>query len=113
MLLDNFIFSNFNYCPLAWHVYSASLSRKKEKIQKHALRLLYYSSCNSLLIKAEWSTMEVSCLRRLAVEVFKTLKCLNLDFMQKYLKSSSHSARRKNDLIVNREKTKTFDEKLY
>ena len=57
--------------------------------------------------------MEVSCLRRLAVEVFKTLKCLNLDFMQKYLKSSSHSARRKNDLIVNREKTKTFDEKSY
>ena len=76
MLLDSFIFSNFNYCPLVWHFCSAALSQKIEKIQDRALRLLYkdsYSSHNSLLLKAERPTMKVNRLRRLAFEVFKTL----------------------------------------
>ena len=63
-----------------------------------ALRLLCndnYSSYNSLLLKAEWPAMEVSWLRGLAIEVFKTLKSLNLDFMRSYLKKGSHSERKK------------------
>ena len=40
MLLDSFIFSNFNYCPLVWHFWSAALSQKIVKIQEHGLRLL-------------------------------------------------------------------------
>ena len=55
--------------------------------------------------------MEVSRLRRLAVKVFKTLKSLNPDFMRTSFKKGSHSARRKNDLVVNRAKTTTFGEK--
>ena len=56
--------------------------------------------------------MEVSRLQRLAIEVFKTLiKFLNQDFMCTYFKKGSHSARRKNDLVVNRAKTTTFGEK--
>ena len=50
MLLDSFIFSYFNHCPLVWHFCSAALSQKIEKIQERALRLLYndsYSSYNS------------------------------------------------------------------
>ena len=75
MLLDSFIFSNFNYCPLVWHFCSAALSQKIEKIQKGTLRLLYndsYFSYNSLLLNAEGPTMEVSRFRRLEIEVFKT-----------------------------------------
>ena len=30
MLLDSFIFSNFNYCPLVWHFCSAALSQEIE-----------------------------------------------------------------------------------
>ena len=53
--------------------------------------------------------MEVSRSCRLAIEVFKTLKPLNPDFMHMtYFKKSSYSARRKNDLVVNRAKTTTF-----
>ena len=55
--------------------------------------------------------MEVSRLRRLAIENFKTLKSLNPDFMCTYFKKGSHSSRRKNDLVVNRAKTATFGEK--
>ena len=55
--------------------------------------------------------MEVSRLRRLAIEVFKTLKSLNPDFVPTYFKKSSHSASRKDDFVVNRVKTATFGEK--
>ena len=84
MLLDSFIFLNFNYRPLVWHFCSAALSQKKEKMQEHVLRLLYndsYSCYNNLRLKTERPTMEVSRLRRLAVKVFKTLKSLNPDFL--------------------------------
>ena len=114
MLLDSFIFLNFNYCALVWHFCSIALSQKTEKIQVRALRLLYhdsYSSYNSLLLKAERPTMEVSRLRRFAIEVFKTLKPLNPDFMHTHFKKGLHSAREKNDLVVNRAKTTTFGEK--
>ena len=55
--------------------------------------------------------MEVSCLSRLAIEIFKTLKSLNPDFMCTYFKKVSNSARRKNDLVINRAKTTTLGEK--
>ena len=76
MLLDSFIFSNFNYCLLVCNFCSAALPQKIEKIQERALRLLFNdsnSSCNSLLLKAEQPTMEVDRLRRSTIEVFKTL----------------------------------------
>ena len=55
--------------------------------------------------------MEVSCLQRLAIKVFKTLKSLNSDFMYTFFKKGSHYASRKNDVVVNRAKTTTFREK--
>ena len=53
--------------------------------------------------------MEVCRLWRLE-KVFKTLKSLNPDFMHTYFEKGLHSARRKNDLAVNRAKTKTVSE---
>ena len=111
MLLASFIFSNFNYCPLVWHFCSVALSQKLERIQERALRLLYnanYSSYNSLLLKTERPAMEVSRLRRLEIEVFKTLKYLNANFMLTCFKKGSHSGRRKNDLVANGAKTTAF-----
>ena len=100
MLLDTFIFSNFNYFPTVCHFCPIALSQKIDKIQESALRLLYdvsYSSYNSLLLKARRSTMKVSRLRRLAIELFKTLKFLDPDFMHTYFKRGSDSTKRKND----------------
>ena len=39
-IFHTFILSNFNYCPLAWHFCSESNSKKLEKIQERALRLI-------------------------------------------------------------------------
>ena len=79
MLLDCSIFANFIYCPLTWHLISAILSPKIEKVQERTLRLLYddsFSRYNSSLSKAGWPIMEVSHLWKLATEVFKTIKIL-------------------------------------
>ena len=101
MLLNSF------YSQILPTVTIVTLSKKIEKILEWALRLLYsdsYSSYNGLVLKAERPTMEVSCLWRLAISIFKTLKSLNPDFMHTYFYKSSHSARRKNDLVVSRGK---------
>ena len=97
-----------------WHFCSAALSQKIERIQERALKVLYndnYSSYSSLLLKAEQPNIEVSRLRRLAIEVFKTLKSLNPDFMYTYFTKGSQSGRRIIDIVVNRAKTTTFGEK--
>ena len=65
-------------------------------------------SYNSLLLKMERPTTEVSRLWRLAIEVFKTLESLNPDFMHTYFKKGSYSARRKNGLVVLRAKKRLF-----
>ena len=41
VLLNSFVYSNFNYCPLAWHICSSKSLYKMEKIQKRTLRLLH------------------------------------------------------------------------
>ena len=113
MLLDSFIFSNFNYCTLVWHFCSASLSQQIEEIQERALRILHndnYLTYSSLLLTAEWPTIEVRHLKGLEIEGFKTLKSLNPDFMYTYFKKGSHSGRGKNDLVFNRGKITTIDE---
>ena len=46
VLLNRFVYSNFNYCPLVWHFCSAKSVKRIEKIQERALRIPYndYSS---------------------------------------------------------------------
>ena len=41
ILLNGFVYSNFNYCPLVWHFCSAKSVKWIEKIQERALRILY------------------------------------------------------------------------
>ena len=37
ILLNRFVYSNFNYCPLVWHFCSAKSVKEIEKIQERAL----------------------------------------------------------------------------
>ena len=52
-IFKSFITSNFNYCPLIWHFCSQSSTKKLDKIQERALRLIYndYSSTHHDLLK--------------------------------------------------------------
>ena len=79
-LINSFIFTNFNYCPLVWHFYSCKLSQKIEKIQLCCLRIIYndYSSdYQTLLNQSQKPSIEIKRLRNLALEIFKTIHDLN------------------------------------
>ena len=41
VLINSYIISNFNYCPLVWIVFTAKSLNKIESLQKRALRFLY------------------------------------------------------------------------
>ena len=108
-----FVYSNFNYCPLVWYFSSAKSLQKIEKIQERALRFLYNdhrSSYSELLEKSERCTMHVSRLRVLCIEIFKTLKHLNPPFMSDIfkIKSSRYSSRNPYDLQHHRPNQVTF-----
>ena len=41
VLINRFVFSNFNYCPLVWHFCSCKSSQKIKKIEILCLRIIY------------------------------------------------------------------------
>ena len=40
ILINSFIYSNFNYCPVVWHFSSCKSTTKIEKIYKRCLRMI-------------------------------------------------------------------------
>ena len=87
--VDSFIFANFNYCPLVWHLTSSKSINKIEKIQERALRYLHDDFTNSydkLLETSNRSTMTVYRLRALCIEIFKTLNNINPPYMNTIFK---------------------------
>ena len=85
VLINSFVISNFNYCPLVWFIASANSVKKIENLQKRALRFLYNdytSSYDELLKKSGKSTIKVKNIKNLCIEIFKTLNNLNPSFMK-------------------------------
>ena len=76
--------AKFNNCPLVW-MFSSDVSLQKiENLQKWALRFSD-KSCNTyedLLLKSGFSSINVTRLRTLCIEIFKTLNDLNPSFMK-------------------------------
>ena len=66
VLLNSFVLSNFNDCPLVWHFCSSKSLKKIEKIQERALRIPRDDSTsdfNQLLNKSSKASMKVRRLR--------------------------------------------------
>ena len=84
----SFILSNFSYCPVVWMFTNKRNIDMIDKIQERALRFVcndYVSDYKVLLEKCNLSTIKLSMLRNLAIEVFK---CVNdNDSYPEYLKS--------------------------
>ena len=75
ILIESFVYSNFNYCPLVWNFASAKAVNKIESVQQRALRFLLdecESSYDTLLMKAKKPTMTVQRLRYLCAEIYRT-----------------------------------------
>ena len=103
-LMQSFVDSNFNYCPLAWMHCSPKSTRKIEYIQERALRLLLNDYCNNygtLLNLANKSTMSIKRHKILAKEIFKTLNNLNPVFMKDiFVKNTRECSRNASNLFV-------------
>ena len=80
VLVQSFVYSNFNYCPLVWYFSSMKSLQKIEKLQERALRFLYNdskSSYNDLLQKSGRCTMQ---------EIYKTMKSKSVIY-EKFLQT--------------------------
>ena len=100
LALNSYIYSNFSYCPIAWHLSSAKSKNKIEKIQQRALQLLHNNSEQTSIFEPGLSTMEVKQLRTLAVEVYKTINNINPSYMKEiFLTSDNISSERLNTIL--------------
>ena len=76
VLVNSFIYSNFNYSPLVW--------MEIESLHKRALRFLLndYVSSYEQFEKSGKCSMNIHRLRCLCIEIYKTLNDLNPSFMK-------------------------------
>ena len=119
VLVQSFVYANFNYCPLVWHFSSAKSLLKVEKIHERAVRFLYNSdkiSCENLSVKSPSNNdMCVLRLRNLCIEIFKTINEMSPTYMKEIflLEQSSRPVRKLNynNLRTASVKTNTFGTK--
>ena len=114
ILINSFVYANFNYCPLIWHFCPAKSVRKIERTQERALRILYndFESDYEVLLKQSGKcTMGVKRLRTLALEIFKTLQNLNPIFMEEIFQKTKWMTHRPNNIQVNTHKTVKYGDK--
>ena len=79
-IFRSFILSNFQYCPLVWHFCGKQNNEKMEHIQERALRIVYndhVSNYPELLSRAGIDTLFISRLKKVLLEVFKTVHDIN------------------------------------
>ena len=103
-LIESFIQSNFNFCPLVWMFTSPNSGRKIERVQERALRLLlndYSCDYDLLLEKSKKSKVYTRIHRILAKEVYKTLNDYNPGYMKTiFQKTLRENSRRPNNLRI-------------
>ena len=93
-LIQSFVLSHFNYCPLVWYFTTAKQLQKIEKIQESALRFMTddcLSSYETLLISIEITTMRIRQTHNLNPHYMQELSDRN---------SSSYSTRKPNDPLL-------------
>ena len=119
VLVQSFVLSNFNYCPLIWHFSSSRSLKKIESIQKRALRFLLdddESSYKVLLSKSRKNSMNVNRLKILCTEIFKTINDLNPSYLKNIFNKSQHSRpvriHNKNNLVKMPVNTVKYGEKV-
>ena len=110
-IINSFILSNFNCCPLVWHFSSCDSIRKIKKIQKCCLRIIlnsYESNYETLLCNSNKSAMEIRRLKTSVVEIFKILNEINPLYMKNIFTPKENSKVRHNDIIVKSMNTSRF-----
>ena len=119
VLIQSFVQANFNYCPLVWFFTSPESLRKIERVQERAIRILFNdfnSDASVLLSRANKTSFLIKQHKNLAIEIFKTMKNLNPEYMKDiFVKNESpynlrDNSRHINDLVNNRYRAFTYGE---
>ena len=90
-LMNSFILSQFNYCPLIWMFWSRSIDRRINHLHERALRLVYhdYASTFENLLEMDGSLrIHYRCIHRVAIEMYKFRNNLSPTFMSEILQDS-------------------------
>ena len=109
VLINSFVYSNFNYCPLVWHFCSSKSMNKIEKIQERTLRILQndlVSDYTGLLKKSGKAT--IKRLRFPALEIFSTLNNLNPNYMKEIFPKSTNLTHRPLEIKINQRNRTIF-----
>ena len=98
LLMNSFITSQFNYCPIIWMFCQRRSNNIINKIHERALRIAYRdytSDFESLLIKDDSITIHQRNVQCLVIEIHKTINNLNPIFMKNIfsLKKQSYHSR--------------------
>ena len=114
VILNSFIYSNFNYCPLMWDFSANKSIEKNENIHNSCLRLTlndYRSYYKTLLDKSGKGSMKIRRIKTLAIQIFKTVNELNLNFMKTIFTSKTNSRVRPFHLLVKNRNTEKYGSK--
>ena len=113
ILYKSFVMSNFDYCPVVWHFCGKVNNGKLEKIQERALRILYrdyISDYDSLISKSRTEKILTTRLKKILIEVFKTLKKTNPPYLHSLFTTNEteYDLRRDISLIQPKKETETY-----
>ena len=112
VVLNSFIYSNFNYCPLVWHFSNNKSIEKIENIRCLRLTLNdYKSDYKTLLDKNGKQSIKIRRIKKLAIETFKTVNELNPHFMKTIFTSKTNSRASPFDLLAKSRNTKKYGSK--
>ena len=86
IVMNSFIRSQFNYCPLVWMFHDRATNSKLNCIHERALRLVCKDSESELAeLKKKYGLIHQHNLQLLMIEIFKTKNNLNPTFMKNIL----------------------------
>ena len=118
LIYKSFVRSNFSYCPVVWHFCSKSSTDKMEKLQYRALRLVYNDfiiSYEDLLKKANMNTLQITTIRKIAIETFKILNNMSPSYILDLVKfkNTNYSFRYQNFAELPRVNTESYGRKSF
>ena len=102
LLMNSFVISQFNYCPLIWMYCQRQSNNLINRIHERALRIAYNdysSSFTALLEKNGTISIHERNIQALALEIFKTNNDLNPIFMKSIFCPSHYSYNTRNLLL--------------
>ena len=89
IIFKSIIQSNFNYCPIVWHLCSQSNSEKLEKLQFRALGIVfndYEASYENLLSRVNMTTLHLNRMKNIVIETYKCLNSLSPEYRKRSCK---------------------------